>query len=215
MHKVHLRPTSNLYAYQKLVASLEAVDQQPSVALAEDDAAGAPEAAPSVSADDLRDRWSKLTDVHQFFGMLRTLKLDRQQAMRMVGQDYAWQLDTDAVAAMFNHVARDGLPIMCFVGSRGCVQIHSGPVRSIKPMGPWLNVLDETFHLHLRVDHIREVWAVRKPTREGHVTSLEAYGADGNLIIQFFGQRHEGEVERADWRFLAENMPRLPASTAA
>ena len=215
VHKVHLRPTSNLYVYQKLVASLEAVDQQPSVALAEDDAAGAPEAAPSVSADDLRDRWSKLTDVHQFFGMLRTLKLDRQQAMRMVGQDYAWQLDTDAVAAMFNHVARDGLPIMCFVGSRGCVQIHSGPVRSIKPMGPWLNVLDETFHLHLRVDHIREVWAVRKPTRDGHVTSLEAYGADGNLIIQFFGQRHEGEVERADWRFLAENMPRLPASTAA
>jgi putative hemin transport protein len=215
VHKVHLRPTSNLYAYQKLVASLEAVDQQPSVALAEDDAAGAPEAAPSVSADDLRDRWSKLTDVHQFFGMLRTLKLDRQQAMRMVGQDYAWQLDTDAVAAMFNHVARDGLPIMCFVGSRGCVQIHSGPVQSIKPMGPWLNVLDETFHLHLRMDHIREVWAVRKPTRDGHVTSLEAYGADGNLIIQFFGQRHEGEVERADWRFLAENMPRLPASTAA
>ena len=215
VHKVHLRPTSNLYAYQKLVASLEAVDQQPSVALAEDDAAGAPEAAPSVSADDLRDRWSKLTDVHQFFGMLRTLKLDRQQAIRMVGQDYAWQLDTDAVAAMFNHVARDGLPIMCFVGSRGCVQIHSGPVQSIKPMGPWLNVLDETFHLHLRMDHIREVWAVRKPTRDGHVTSLEAYGADGNLIIQFFGQRHEGEVERADWRFLAENMPRLPASTAA
>ena len=215
VHKVHLRPTSNLYAYQKLVASLEAVDQQPSVALAEDDAAGAPEAALSVSADDLRDRWSKLTDVHQFFGMLRTLKLDRQQAMRMVGQDYAWQLDTDAVAAMFNHVARDGLPIMCFVGSRGCVQIHSGPVQSIKPMGPWLNVLDETFHLHLRMDHIREVWAVRKPTRDGHVTSLEAYGADGNLIIQFFGQRHEGEVERADWRFLAENMPRLPASTAA
>jgi putative hemin transport protein len=82
-------------------------------------------------------------------------------------------------------------------------------------MGPWLNVLDETFHLHLRVDHIREVWAVRKPTRDGHVTSLEAYGADGNLIIQFFGQRHEGEMERADWRFLAENMPRLPASTAA
>ena len=215
VHKVHLRPISNLYAYQKLVASLETVDQQPSVALVEDDAAEAPEAAPSVSADDLRDRWSKLTDVHQFFGMLRTLKLDRQQAIRMVGQDYAWQLDTDAVAAMFNHVARDGLPIMCFVGSRGCVQIHSGPVRSIKPMGPWLNVLDETFHLHLRVDHIREVWAVRKPTREGHVTSLEAYGADGNLIIQFFGQRHEGEVERADWRFLAENLPRLPASTAA
>ena len=41
VHKVHLRPISNLYAYQKLVASLETVDQQPSVALVEDDAAQA------------------------------------------------------------------------------------------------------------------------------------------------------------------------------
>jgi putative hemin transport protein len=46
------------------------------------------------------------------------------------------------------------------------------------------------------------------------VTSLEAYGADGDLIIQFFGQRHEGEAERGGWRFLAENLPRAPASTA-
>jgi putative hemin transport protein len=104
---------------------------------------------------------------------------------------------------------------MCFAGNDGCIQIHSGPVKNIKPMGPWINVLDETFHLHLRLDHIREVWAVRKPTKDGHVTSLEAYGTGGDLIIQFFGQRHEGEVERADWRFLAENLPRLPASTAA
>jgi putative hemin transport protein len=143
------------------------------------------------------------------------LKLDRQQAMRMVGRDYAWQLDVDTISAMFSHVSRDGLPIMCFVANRGCVQIHSGPVHSVKSMGPWLNVLDETFHLHLRLDHIREVWAVRKPTKDGHVTSLEAYGADGGLIVQFFGQRHEGEAERSDWRFLAENLPRLPTSTAA
>jgi putative hemin transport protein len=216
IHKVHLRPASNLYAYQKLVASLESTNQDPVVALS--DAAGDEKPvggdAP-VDIADLRDRWSKLTDVHQFFGMLRALKLDRRQAMHLVGQDYAWQLDNDALSAMLNHVAADGLPIMCFVASRGCVQIHSGPVYSVKPMGPWLNVLDETFHLHLRLDHIREVWAVRKPTRDGHVTSLEAYGAGGDLIIQFFGQRHEGEVERADWRFLAENLPRLPASTAA
>jgi putative hemin transport protein len=88
-------------------------------------------------------------------------------------------------------------------------------VQNIKAMGPWINILDETFHLHLRTDHIAEVWTVRKPTKDGHVTSLEAYGADGKMIIQFFGKRHEGEGERDDWRFLAENLPRIPRSTAA
>jgi putative hemin transport protein len=216
VHKVHLRPASSLDAYQKLVAGLSSADQSQSVATEPVEDRDAPESPPSTGAfEDLRERWSKLTDVHQFFGMLRALKLSRRQAVRMVGQDYAWQIDNDAVTAMFSHAAQGAIPIMCFVGNRGCIQIHSGPVQNIKAMGPWINVLDETFHLHLRADHIAEAWAVRKPTKDGHVTSLEAYGADGKMIIQFFGKRHEGQGERDDWRFLAENLPRIPRSTAA
>lgn len=216
VHKVHLRPASNLYAYQKLVASLESPNQQPRLVILPGAADGEGEAQGSVaSIDDLRDRWSRLTDVHQFFGMLKTLKLSRREAVRMVGQDYAWLLDNGAVSAMFHHAAAGEMPIMCFVGNRGCIQIHSGPIKSIKPMGPWINVLDETFHLHLRTDHIHEVWAVRKPTKDGHVTSLEVFGAEGEMIIQFFGKRHEGESEREDWRVLAESLPRIPSPTAA
>ncbi|ESY76142.1 iron transporter [Mesorhizobium sp. LNHC221B00] len=215
VHKVHLRPGSSLYAYQKLVASLESSNQEPTIDISGPISEESEASAATASLDDLRDRWSRLTDVHQFFGMLRTLKLSRRQAVRMVGQDYAWLLDNDAVQAMFHHAAQGEMPIMCFVGNRGCIQIHSGPVKSIKPMGPWINVLDETFHLHLRTDHIHEVWAVRKPTKDGHVTSLEVYAADGSMIIQFFGKRHEGESERDDWRFLAENLPRIPNPTAA
>jgi len=216
VHKVHLRPASSLYAYQKLVASLESSNQEPTIAISGHASDNEGEAtATTANLDDLRDRWSRLTDVHQFFGMLKTLKLSRRQAVRMIGTDYAWLLDNDAVRAMFHHAAEGELPIMCFVGNRGCIQIHSGPVKSIKPMGPWINVLDETFHLHLRTDHIHEVWAVRKPTKDGHVTSLEVYAADGEMIIQFFGKRHEGESERDDWRFLAENLPRIPGPTAA
>jgi putative hemin transport protein len=214
VHKVHLRPGSNLYAYQKLAASLESPDQSPSIDVSTDDAKAEPDDE-TVSSDTLRERWHKLTDTHQFFGMLRALKISRQRAMRLAGPDLAWRLDGDAVAALMNLAAQDATPIMCFVGSRGCIQIHSGPIASIKPMGPWINVLDETFHLHLRLDHISETWAVRKPTKDGHVTSVEAYDVEGRLIIQFFGKRHEGEGEREDWRFLAENLPRIPCSTAA
>jgi putative hemin transport protein len=116
---------------------------------------------------------------------------------------------------MFHKAAERPVPIMCFVGNRGCIQIHSGPVSSIKPMGPWINVLDETFHLHLRTDHIAEAWAVRKPTKDGHVTSVEVFDAKGSMIIQFFGKRHEGQGERDDWRLLAETLPRLSHPTAA
>lgn len=213
VHKVHLRPASSIAEYEKLVARNTTSDQSDIVAVTR--LTDEPGDASAASPEELRERWSKMTDVHQFFGVLKSLNLSRRQAVRMVGRDYAWELDASAVSTMMSAAAAGGMPIMCFVGNRGCIQIHSGPIASIKPMGPWLNVLDETFHLHLRLDHICETWAVRKPTKDGHVTSVEAYDAGGQMIIQFFGKRHEGSVERSDWRSLVENLPCLPNLTAA
>jgi putative hemin transport protein len=214
VHKIHLRPASDVDAYEALVSTLllddprQTIDTSPIEVVAEND-------GESGTAEELRERWDAITDVHQFSGILKSLRLKRRQALDMAGDNYAWLLDRDALTAMFHHAAQEEVPIMCFVGNRGCIQIHSGPVRNIKPMGPWLNVMDETFHLHLRLDHVQEVWRVRKPTADGHVTSIEAFDADQNMIIQFFGKRLEGKAERPDWRMIAENLPRVPRSTAA
>lgn len=215
VHKVHLRPSSNLYAYQWLVEELAAGDQDTVIQVdrarvLEDDSSSE---LPSV--DLLRERWSAMTDVHEFFGILRKLKLSRRQAVHLIGEDYAWRLDNGALTAMLHHAVQEEIPIMCFVGSKGCIQIHSGPIYTVKPMGPWINVLDPTFNLHLRTDHVSELWAVRKPTKEGYVSSIETFDADGGLIAQFFGKRHEGEDERADWRTLVKHLPRIPQSSAA
>ncbi|QPC85842.1 hemin-degrading factor [Mesorhizobium sp. NBSH29] len=206
VHKIHLREASNLQAFEALVASLVSDDQSPMAPLPtmNGESKIVEISADPVDVASLRERWSGLTDVHQFFGMLTALKIDRQAAVRHVGRDFAWQLNAGSVKAMFDDAVTGAIPIMCFVSNKGCIQIHSGPVHTIKEMGPWLNVMDETFHLHLRQDHISELWAVRKPTKDGHVTSIEAYNKDGELFIQFFGKRHEGEGERADWRALVE-----------
>lgn len=213
VHKVHLRPASNLQAYQALVERFRSSDQGTTIAVQ----AIAEEQPSRDSADAslLRTKWESLTDTHQFFGMLRALKLTRREAVRMIGDDLAWALEPDAVTTMMEGAAQQQVPIMCFIGSRGCIQIHSGPVEIIKAMGPWVNVLDEGFHMHLRSDQIAEVWAVRKPTADGHVTSLEAYDAAGRLVIQYFGKRHEGEGELPAWRDLIEGLPRLARSQAA
>ncbi|WP_163271932.1 hemin-degrading factor [Chelativorans alearense] len=214
-HKVHLRPDSNFYAYQNLIEALASADQSPDVQVGPVKESGPPQESDDTVTQTLRERWSAMTDVHQFAGILRTLKLSRRQAVRMIGEEYAWRLDEGALPAMMSHAVQQEIPIMCFVGSRGCIQIHSGPIANVKTMGPWLNVMDPTFHLHLRLDHVMEVWSVRKPNSDGHVTSLEAYDGNGRLIIQFFGKRQEGEDERGEWRFLMEHLPRVPRATAA
>jgi putative hemin transport protein len=216
VHKLHLRDASDVDAYEALVATMLADDQSDEVVVTSGSAKIADnddDARPH--ADDLRERWSRMTDVHQFVTILRDLKLSRRQAVELVGPEFAWRIDDDAVPAMMRLAANEALPIMCFVGNGGCIQIHSGPIAEIKPMGPWINVLDPTFHLHLRTDHITDVWAVRKPNVDGHVSSIEAYGADGSMIIQFFGQRKEGADERREWRGIVEGLPRVQQSSAA
>ncbi|WP_332716313.1 hemin-degrading factor [Pelagibacterium mangrovi] len=216
VHKIHLRPESDLDAYHALVAKLRAADQsaeQETGTVGDSEAVDA--SRPQADADALRDAWGRLTDTHQFFGMLRDLNLPRHQALRMVGPDYVREVGTDAVEAMFNLVTENGLPLMAFVGNAGCIQIHSGPVHKVARMGPWLNVMDETFHMHLRTDHIVNAYVVKKPTSSGFVSSLEAYDANDKLIIQFFGKRIEGHDERPLWRETLATLPEFNASAAA
>jgi putative hemin transport protein len=64
---------------------------------------------------------------------------------------------------------------MICVGHRGCIQVLSGAVERIVRHGPWLDVLDPGFNLHLREDRIASSWVAAKPTRSGVVRSLELF----------------------------------------
>jgi hypothetical protein len=78
-------------------------------------------------------------------------------------------------------------------------------------MGPWLNVLDPGFNLHLREDLIASAWIVRKPTADGVVSSLELFDAGGCTIAMLFGERHAGQAEQPAWRALLAQLRRRAA----
>ncbi|EAV42364.1 hemin degrading factor [Stappia aggregata IAM 12614] len=197
--KIHTRAETDLDAWNALVDKLALEDQTPDVLPEVARADPFRRKSPSEGAETvLRARWQAMTDPHQFHGLLKDLDLDRVSAFELAGDAWAWPLDRGAIPALLRLAASEKIPIMCFVGNRGCIQIHSGPVETVMDKGPWINVMDPTFHLHLRTDHIYEVWAVRKPADIGHVTSIEAYDSDGQQIIQFFGVRGEGNRERTD-----------------
>ncbi|MEM9013332.1 MAG: ChuX/HutX family heme-like substrate-binding protein [Pseudomonadota bacterium] len=156
-----------------------------------------------IDQPELRRRWEGLEHSHDFPAMLRSVGAGRQQALRLVGEDLARPVAADITARMLEMAAQRRIPIMCFVGNRGCIQIYSGPVERIVPMGPWLNILDPGFNLHLRADRVAGSWVVVKPTAmRGRITSLELFDADGGLICQFFGARPPGEGEQDGWRGL-------------
>ncbi|WP_246796471.1 hemin-degrading factor [Burkholderia perseverans] len=198
--KVYLREDSDQAAFDALVASHAARPQVAGLAVE-------PAAAPAARRDDaaidvagLRAAWDAMQDTHEFFGMLRRFGTARLQAMRLAGTSRALPLAAGATAALLGDVAASGLPIMVFVGSAGMIQIHTGPIRKVVPMGPWLNVMDPAFNLHLRADLVDSAWAVRKPTRDGVVTSIELFDARGETIAMLFGARRPGVPELEGWR---------------
>lgn len=215
VHKIILKPQSDIAAYEHLVAQFAAPDQ--SAGISPTPAAPAKVETPDSEVDTaaLHQAWSQLRDTHDFFPMLKKLGLGRLQALRLVGEDFAQAVDLDAARVLLEAAALQQVSIMVFTGNAGMVQIHTGPVHKIAIMGPWLNVLDANFNLHLRQDHIASAWLVRKPTVDGLVSSLELFDAAGNNIAMFFGARKPGQPELGSWRgllaALGESQEEVPA----
>ncbi|CAI0877799.1 Hemin transport protein hemS [Serratia quinivorans] len=154
----------------------------------------------SPDADKIDQEWRAMTDVHQFFQLLSRNKLTRQQAFSAVGNDLAYRVDNSALSQLLNAAMGLQNEIMIFVGNGGCVQIFTGQIERLMPQEGWINVFNRRFTLHLIEDAIAESWITRKPTKDGFVTSLELFAADGTQIAQLYGQRTEGQPEQTQWR---------------
>jgi putative hemin transport protein len=200
VHKIYLQEGSDLACYEQLIAAYRAPDQSPG------ETVKAPAAKVAVRPDNeidvagMRRAWSAMEDTHEFFGLLRKFKATRTQALRLVGNDFAHPAPLSGVRTLLETVSHSGLPIMIFVGNLGCIQIHTGPVANIRIIDNWVNVMDPEFNLHLREDHIKQAWIVRKPTADGIVTSLEIFDAAGASIAMLFGKRKPGVPEMTEWQ---------------
>jgi len=194
VHKVHLKPSSDVAAFARLVEALRLDDQSDSLVLEPRAITEAPK-GDAERVEVLRSEWSKMTDTHQFLRLVSKLKFNRLGAYRLVGAPHAVAMAPESVGLLLDRVAATQTPLMIFVGNQGCIEIHGGTIENVTPMGPWINVLDPRFNLHLRGDHIAEVWLVDKPTTNGPALSLEAFDADGGLILQIFGSRKHGGID--------------------
>ncbi len=205
-HKIFLQEKSNKEAYQAIVSNFTASEQS---ALIEIQArTPLPEAKPSeaIDVEGFQKAWLALEDTHQFFPLLQKFGVARQQALTLAPQGYAQGLSVEQFKTMLQQVAARNIEIMIFVHSKGCIQIHTGLVRNIVPMGVWLNVLDPEFNLHLREDHIAQAWLVKKPTTDGIVTSIELFDHQQQPIALFFGKRKPAQPELTTWRTLLQEL---------
>lgn len=209
IHKIYVPKDEDITAYEELVGRYLADDQGPGQAVVPRPAPRAEKPDSVIRVAEMREAWRALDDVHDFMILLGKYKVSRTQAMRLVGDDLAWRVTPESFVRALEQAAVSGLSIMIFVGSPGVVQIHTGKVENLRRVSEWFNVLDPRFNLHLKDGDIASAWVVRKPTKDGIVTSLEIFNENNEQIALMFGERHEGDPENPAWRGLVESLERL------
>lgn len=205
-HKIYLTSESNVEAYDSLVEKFKAEKQQEELVFEAYPPLAKELPDSEIDVNGFQQGWKDLKDTHEFFSLTRIYKLSRTQALRLAPKEFVQQVPNDTARKALQLASERQVPIMVFVGNRACIQIHSGTVNKLMEAGPWYNVLDPMFNLHLNETAIASSFIVKKPSVDGIVTSLEIFDRKGEMIVQFFGARKPGVPELETWRALVNDL---------
>lgn len=204
VHKIYTTNETDIVAYDNLVSRYRAKNQNAILEISTPEMDNLLVSPNELNLEQLRRDWGALKDVHHFNAMLKKHEIARIPAYKVIGTEYAQPIAAAAFEHALKLASEHKLPIMVFVGNRGMIQIHTGPVDSLKRAGSWFNVLDSGFNFHANTDQIGHIWLVRKPTADGLVSSLEVYDNNGQQLAMMFGKRDNGKPELPQWRFLLD-----------
>ena len=208
LHKIYLTNNSNLEAFNELTKTHQHKDQSTYQAtLTKPEVLVQDRVKEAVDSVAFQQDWIDLKDTHDFFGLLRKFDLTRIQALELAPEapesypfdSFAHKVPESSLVSILESVAEQQVPIMVFVGNHGIIQIHTGEIKKLLEIPNWYNIMDPDFNLHVKLTSIKEAWIVRKPTKDGIVTSVEFFNDKQEQICQIFGKRKPGIPEDANW----------------
>ena len=207
VHKIFLLPESQHEHLELMIQRLADSNQEPGIFIHKkrEPEISTTEKLNDVDHEAFKSDWVGLQGTHDFFNLLKKYGLNRLEALNLIGPDYAQLLDKSSVKFLLDSAGHLSIPLSIYVGNRGAVQIYVGLIKHVVDSTSWLNILDPTFNLHLKVAELPSVWLVRKPTKTGVVSSMEILDTAGEVIAMVFGERLLGQSESEDWRNLLES----------
>ncbi len=206
LHKIYLTKDSDTENFDKLSEKYKSENQTTEFTAEPLSAKPADKPDSEIDIEGFQKAWIEMKDTHDFFGIIRKFGLSRTQALRLAPEGFAKKIDNSKAVNLLEDASEKQIPIMVFTGNRAIIQIHTGEVKKVMWHGPWFNVMDPDFNLHLDTTKIAETWIVKKPTEDGEVTSVEVFNKEGDLIVQFFGKRKPGIPELHEWKDLVKNL---------
>lgn len=196
-HKIYMTGQSDLNRYHALVEKYRAESQPTHLNV---EPISTKMTAPTLDSEQLRKDWSSMKDVHEASRIIHsTGRGDHQAVYRALGLKYACPLKPECIENLLLTFAERQIEIMIFVMGQSAVQSYAGKITKTLYTGPWFNILDDKFNLHLRYDDIDTVWLTRKPSEDGWVTSLDIFDRNSKELMVICANRSRGYPEREEW----------------
>lgn len=187
VHKIYLTELSDAGRYRRLIDIFRAYDQSPHLELPTDGTK--PALGALASSQDLPAHWRRL------------LLADTTEAA-LIGR-----IAASALRELMGQLSGLLLPIQILVSNGGAMQLHDGPIEKLKITGPWFNVLDQGFNLHLNEMAMAGADIVRLTYQQRDLTCLLVRDQNQQTILTIAGQFDEADGESALWRDLLLALP--------
>ncbi|WP_130538284.1 ChuX/HutX family heme-like substrate-binding protein [Thiomicrorhabdus indica] len=211
IHKIYLTEQSDCAAYDYLTQKYRADFVMPVPEIP----AGKDLLGIHISDDvwaEFEKQWQQMTNSHQVGPLLKRYGLTRPQAYQRL-ETVASKLPADAAKFMLEQLARLHIPLLIFAPNGVCTQIHQGTISNLMETGPWFNVLDEHFHMHLNLSEIDQVWRVYKPSEKEVIESIEWFDKSQQSIAMLYlhpDARGDATIMNK-WQDLLAVLSELPA----
>ncbi|WP_165917778.1 MULTISPECIES: ChuX/HutX family heme-like substrate-binding protein [Methylomonas] len=187
IHKIYLTEQSDFGLYRRLVDTFRADGQAPSLEL-QPFQTGPVHIAPA-RRQDVPENWRRL--------LLCSGHADSEPTVQVIGR---------IAAPVFHELMAQltllMLPIQILVGNRAAIQLHDGPIQNLRINGPWFNVLDQGFNLHLNETAVAGVDIVNIAYRQHRLTGLLLRDQGQRTVASLFGNYDQTDGESAVWRNL-------------
>ncbi len=205
IHKVYLTENSDQQAFNAVVRKFRHSDQSRIIKIQPSD--NSIHNDTNVSVDAFRQYWRYLKHPQDFETMLTRFKVSRFEAMALAGTEFVQPVDPVIFLEFIKTLTEIKLPINLMVQNQGAIQIHKGSLHHLKLTGPWLNILDKIFNLHLLQETINNMYIVEKPMVTGKINTLELYNAAGENILILSGENDADNDEDPRWFDLIQSLP--------
>ena len=149
----------------------------------------------------IRRSWSEMRSALDLNDLLINYQASRLDLYRVIGIDYAVQIEKDAIYDILKGVIEHNIPILMSTGNQAVIQTYQGSNFQVISKGNWISIVDGESSVHLQEDLIHSAWIVNKPSMGGMLSSLELFDQSGGVVALFYGVEDEG-LSQCKWRKL-------------